>query len=546
MVKPGLYPTSAPRSTESRAERAVYDALARKLSKGWYAWHSLRIRIPGQPDAETDFVIADPARGILIVEVKGGRIEERDGQWYSNSRPLDQPPREQANRFLKAFLALFDAKGVPRPPCGIATFFPDTLFSTQPGESDVSGCVLGQRDLTWPEEALQQVMTCALVRPGKPAGRWIQTVHDLWGDTWIPRLNLGLAAEVRREELLRLDEQQYEILQGLEENRTVLVAGSAGTGKTILAHTIASRLAEAGRRVLLLCFTEALARWLAAGNPGHPNLTVRAIKRYAVELLEQAGEKADVQETPVFWSEVSLRAAVSALPVLRPHWDAVIVDEGQDLAEDDWVLIADLSRGKRLWAFHDPEQAFWPDRQVKEDLFATRYRLQKAYRSPREIEHLAGLYLGRPADAALLAQAITMETIVVKACPSCTCVGQKIALEVDKLRASGLKPGEIAIVSLRGGAEPDSIVHATEVGGHKVVAADHPAAGEHIIAETFLRFKGLERPGIIVADIRLALGKPDYGRRMYIALTRALSTVRIVDNRDDLLRDPILNAILGA
>jgi hypothetical protein len=33
---------------------------------------------------------------------------------------------------------------------------------------------------------------------------------------------------------------------------------------------------------------------------------------------------------------------------------------------------------------------------------------------------------------------------------------------------------------------------------------------------------------------------------MYIALTRALSTVRIVDNRDDLLRDPILNAILGA
>ena len=546
MVKPGLYPTSAPRSTESRAERAVYDALARDLPKGWYAWHSLRIRVPRQRDAETDFVIADPARGLLIVEVKGGRIEERDGRWYSNKRLLDEPPREQANRFLSSLLVLFAAKSIPRPPCGIATFFPDTGFANQPTESDVFKCALGRQDLNWLHKALPRVMDHALQDQPRPGGKWIQTVHDLWGDTWIPRLNLGLAAEVRREELLRLDEQQYEILQGLEENRTVLVAGSAGTGKTILAHTIASRLAEAGRRVLLLCFTEALARWLAAGNPGHPNLTVRAIKRYAVELLEQAGEKADVQETPVFWSEVSLRAAVSALPVLRPDWDAVIVDEGQDLAEDDWVLIADLSRGKRLWAFHDPEQAFWPDRQVKEDLFATRYRLQKAYRSPREIEHLAGLYLGRPADTALLAQAITMETISLRACPSCTCVGEKIALEVDKLRASGLKPGEIAIVSLRGGAEPESITHAAELRRHEIVPADHPAAGEHIIAETFLRFKGLERPGIIVADIRLALGKPDYGRRMYIALTRALSTVRIVDNRDDLLRDPILNAILGA
>ena len=76
MVKPGLYPTAAPRSTVSHGERAVYDALARGLPKGLYAWHSLRIRVPGQPDAETDFVIADPARGILIIEVKGGLIEK--------------------------------------------------------------------------------------------------------------------------------------------------------------------------------------------------------------------------------------------------------------------------------------------------------------------------------------------------------------------------------------------------------------------------------------------------------------------------------------
>ena len=123
-------------------------------------------------------------------------------------------------------------------------------------------------------------------------------------------------------------------------------------------------------------------------------------------------------------------------------------------------------------------------------------------------------------------------------------MGARIALEVDKLLSSGLKSGEIAIVSLRGGAEPDSILHAAELRRHEVVPADHPAAGAHIVADTFLRCKGLERPGVIVTDIRLALGKQDYRRRMYIALTRSLSTVRLVDNRDDLLRDPILRAVL--
>ncbi len=277
MVKPGLYPTAAPRSTESRGEHTVYDAMARGLPKGWYAWHSLRIRVPGQPDAETDFVIADPARGILIIEVKGGLIEERDGRWYSNGSLLKQPPREQANRFLSAFLALLHKDGIRPPSCGIATFFPDTPFSTPPGESDVAGCVLGQQDLNWLDKALPEVMACALARRARPEGKWIQAVHDLWGETWTPGLNLGVASELRCAALLRLDAQQFEILQGLEENRTVLVTGSAGTGKTILAHAIALRLAEAGHKTLLLCFTEALARWLASENPGHANLTVRAI-----------------------------------------------------------------------------------------------------------------------------------------------------------------------------------------------------------------------------------------------------------------------------
>ncbi len=64
-----------------------------------------------------------------------------------------------------------------------------------------------------------------------------------------------------------------------------------------------------------------------------------------------------------------------------------------------------------------------------------------------------------------------------------------------------------------------------------------------MVAETFLRFKGLERPAIIITDLSLAISKPDYKKRMYIALTRALSTVRIVDTRNSVSCDPFLRPL---
>jgi hypothetical protein len=543
MVRAGLYPTAAPRKTESHAELRVYGALAKQLPRGWTAWHSLRMRRSGAADCEADFVIADPGRGLLVLEVKGGHIEQRDGHWYSNKHPLAKAPRDQAKDFVHVLLDRLKAIGVAPPACGVATAFPDTPFSNQPTEGDLDGCVLGQQDLAWFDKALNRVMVLALPEGKKPKGKWIDAVHALWSENWVPRLNLGDAAGARREELLRLDREQWEILQGLEENQRVLIEGGAGTGKTILAHASARRLAEQGRKVLLLCFTEALAHWLSGENP-HPNLTVRPIKRYAVELLEQAGETVVLQDSAEFWREATLRAIYDALAVVQPGWDAVVVDEGQDLTADDWDLIAELSRERRLWAFYDTEQAFWRDRRVREELFTTRYRLTKAYRCPKEIETLAGWYLGRAADAALIGEAVKSETIAVRGCPSRTSVPEKIGTEIDKLLRDGLKPEEIAVLSLRGKAESGSVIHADRLGNHRVVRADDPEATRHVIAETFLRFKGLERPAIVVTDIHLAHEKQDYPRRMYIALTRALASVRIVDSREDLERDALLAGLM--
>ena len=98
LTKPGLWPREIPRHTESEAEQKVYKALKTSLPGGWYSWHSLRLRTREKGEfSEADFIIADPNRpGIFILEVKGGQIEQRDGQWYQNNVQLKSSPLDQA------------------------------------------------------------------------------------------------------------------------------------------------------------------------------------------------------------------------------------------------------------------------------------------------------------------------------------------------------------------------------------------------------------------------------------------------------------------
>ncbi|MGA9652573.1 MAG: ATP-binding domain-containing protein, partial [Polyangia bacterium] len=74
--------------------------------------------------------------------------------------------------------------------------------------------------------------------------------------------------------------------------------------------------------------------------------------------------------------------------------------------------------------------------------------------------------------------------------------------------------------------------------------ADAADASEHVVADTFLRFKGLERPFVIVTELVHGEGMK-YHVRMHIALTRATSGVIVVCDEDAVGRDPRLAAVAG-
>jgi len=95
------------------------------------------------------------------------------------------------------------------------------------------------------------------------------------------------------------------------------------------------------------------------------------------------------------------------------------------------------------------------------------------------------------------------------------------------------------VISLGGQLKTD-LGRADRIGDITVRRADSPDADQHVVADTFLRFKGLERPLILVAE--LARGRQRYDVRMHVALTRATVRCVVLATREELEADERLGA----
>ena len=168
----------------------------------------------------------------------------------------------------------------------MAVAFPDVAGATTPTQDDLAGVTLDGDALRWLDQSFPALVERALPQPHRQRGNWIDRIHKLWGETWIPRLTLGLRVRHAADDRVELDRQQIALLDMLDQNARSLVEGPAGSGKTLLAREVALRQVAGGQRVLVLTFTEALAHWLARTLDA-PGVQVAPIRRFALDLLAQ-------------------------------------------------------------------------------------------------------------------------------------------------------------------------------------------------------------------------------------------------------------------
>jgi superfamily I DNA/RNA helicase len=254
---------------------------------------------------------------------------------------------------------------------------------------------------------------------------------------------------------------------------------------------------------------------------------------------------------PAYWDKdlpSALAHALDALPEER--WHTIVVDEGQDFAPD-WLetlqlALSDPSDGV-FWVFHDPGQALYHDDQV-DQLKLPVVELFEDYRSPRPLAELAaGFYTGPQPPIAMREDGVAPRFV-------------EAATDHDVLEAVRRTLHQLTveeqvrswdIVVLSGRSAVHSAVWRQRAFGNLVLwngaiddagrslrlRADQlppePADAAVVRFETVRRFKGLERPVVVLCElpdrpIDDPAKEASWDNLVYTALTRATTQAIVI------------------
>ncbi len=534
---------------------------------------------PGRPaqEGEADLVIAHPDLGILVLEVKAG-IPSRDshGRWFLGPVLLDESPFRQAEDNVHVLVRSLEAQaGWPsglRPLFGHAVAFPDADLASLP-----SGHVL-----LGPDADRRIVLDARALEADASARAFVEHALAFYGADGSRAAGLGPEALRVLDELLaptarlrrlvrgRIVDDRPLLVSATRQQRAILdqtrarrveVIGPAGSGKSMLAAEKARRLAAEGYRTLLLCYNQPLATATgrdladaaeAAARIGG-ELVVATFHRLAEVLAVRAGVLAPHgPRLPPGWFDAlpgALAQAIDRLPDERFH--AVVVDEGQDF-DADWLLLAqqllrDPDEGV-LWVFHDPGQALrGPDVVGQLGLPVCQYLFQnlrnpgpvaalaaRFYRGPEAVIGLRELEEGPGGDEG--------RCVVVEAERGRATV-EAVRRELHRLLADeGVRAWDVAVLS--GGSAARSEVWASRRFGNATLwnealnvdgtsrglppeeVPDDPAESGVVLFETIRRFKGLERPVVVLCELPTEGDRLD--QLLYSALTRPTTQLVVI------------------
>ncbi|AGP56135.1 hypothetical protein M271_23105 [Streptomyces rapamycinicus NRRL 5491] len=269
-----IIPSEISSSTKSRAERSVFAALKAIPDDQSVALHTVHLpRHDKKRVGEIDFVVIMPDI-LLFIEVKGGRVHQRDGKWYYGPPDREEGPKESPFAQASGGMHALEQKigsligdlrnhGVPSGYLVITTDV-DIQRTTEfePEQYLGSTAFAGGRGLA---QGMERATRFWLTR-----NRWARTpvraalrtkmLEAIRPDfDRVPNLQSRLThLDVVFE---RLTNEQLDRLDELESNPRLIWTGGAGTGKTFLAAEAARRKSAHGS-VLFTCASATLATHL--------------------------------------------------------------------------------------------------------------------------------------------------------------------------------------------------------------------------------------------------------------------------------------------
>ena len=332
------------------SESQVVDLLRDQLSDDCLIVVGQRVSTD-EKEHEVDVLVAMPGAGIVAMEIKSGWIAHENGQWVQGSGtkrfPIDPVTQCREAMFaLRRYVEDDHRWGLGRQRWTHLVVCPHTAFPADFAQPDCPRHRIVDRDQL---EEIGDLCRWLALNTGPPAlpalpEEAVGLLEEVLAGRGLPQRDVVSRARENADLADALTREQSVLLRAVDVLPRVEIRGGAGSGKTYLALEQARRLSLQGRRVALICYSHGLASflrqvtssWSRRAQPGY----VGEFHALGVQWGAPSGpdERLRTEET-VHWWEVELPRLMAELVQQLPpgkKFDAIIVDEAQDFADQWW------------------------------------------------------------------------------------------------------------------------------------------------------------------------------------------------------------------
>jgi hypothetical protein len=525
---------------KSKAERKVFEALRDQLSDEWSVFHSASViyrdHAQGARDDEGDFVLCHPDRGIICLEVKGGGLECQHGTFYrlpagggKRERMPDPFGRALDHRYaLQRKIAEVDGWQDRRLFLIHALAFPDiSVHKLVLGPDAPPQIIADRNDLSDMGAVIERVLVYhegsrdKRVAPG-PDGEAM--LEQLLAPTFRIEVPMATLFEDEERQLVELTEQQSALLNHFGRDRRMVVAGCAGSGKTMLAIERARQLAGAGRKVLVVCFNRALRAHLQQSLKidGLDFFTFHGLCAALAQRAKITMPKYDGEAPTEFYLEVLPYALVEAIETIGGQYDDILVDEAQDL-HTDWLAaltctLRDEDEGS-MWLFMDDNQRVY-DATLEVPPDYRPFDLTVNCRNTQAIHNeVMKLYAGAVTPQVTGPAGRRPKLVFTNDEPAA------VADALDELcEDQDIRPRDVVVLSAHG--RDHSAIYGDDTGRWRYTDK-RGRKGNNVFFSSIRGFKGLESPVVVLCELG-DLDEESRDNQLYVGMSRARNHCVIV------------------